>query len=101
MQNLYASGIDSCRPDRTIPQQDGSLKGRDQLAPSPSASKPQVIQYDYHADVHSQAHDFAVNVSCHEQMVHYFVCYQKSLIIKEFMKAKSKYLTYVDDQSKF
>ena len=107
MQNLYASGIETNRTHMTIldshvkSKDDNSYKIRGGDTFPPPLSKPALIPYDYHSEVHQQAHDFVMNVTSHENMVHFFVCHQKKQCLQEFMKAKSRHLGAQEDQYKF
>lgn len=82
MTNMYASGIESSRTYIN----ESNITGKGMTVPStPSASsaitKPAIIPYDFHADVHNQTHDFLMNVTQNEHIVHYFICYQKQYCI--------------------
>lgn len=88
MSSLYVSGIESSR----VNMQDSSMKiTKDHTFSHSNSNKPTIIPYDYHAEIHNDANEFAANVSNDEKIIYYFVCYQKMQCLREFMKAKSRH----------
>ena len=77
MSSLYVSGIESSRV--TMQESSSKLKDGHFNAASPhqtqQPTKPNIINYDHHAEVHHDANEFAINVSSDEKIVYYFVCF--------------------------
>ena len=71
MSSLYVSGIESSR----VTMHDSGTKLKDTSFNPISTGRPTIIHYDYHAEVHNDANEFAMNVSSDEKIVYYFVCY--------------------------
>ena len=100
MSSLYVSGIESSR----VNMQESTMKisSKDHtFSQTQNLSKPNVIPYDHHAEIHNDANEFAANVSSDEKIIFYFVCYQKMQALREFMKAKSRHQKALEDWTKY